>query len=57
MDQNEILRYVASILRFCKRRLSNSNDAENLASEIILHILLGMLMTVGMFCILGDYRK
>ena len=42
MDQNEILRYVEPILRFCKRRLNNSHDAEDLASEIILHILSGM---------------
>ncbi len=27
MDQNEILRYVEPILRFCKRCLSNSHDA------------------------------
>lgn len=42
MDQNEILRYVEPILRFCKRRFSNSHDAEDLASEIILHALSGM---------------
>lgn len=42
MDKNEILKYVEPILRFCKKRLSNSHDAEDLASEIILHILSGM---------------
>ncbi len=36
MDQNEILKFVEPILCYCKRRLSNSYDAEDLASEIIL---------------------
>ncbi len=42
MDQNEILKYVEPILRFCQKRLCNRHDAEDLASEIILHILSGM---------------
>ena len=42
MDQNEILKYVESILRFCKKRLNNSYDAEDLAGDIILHVLSGM---------------
>ena len=42
MDENEILRYVEPILRFCKKRLSSSHDAEDLAGEIILHVLSGM---------------
>ncbi len=42
MDQNEILKYVEPILRFCQKRLSNRHDAEDLASEIIEHILSGM---------------
>ena len=42
MDQNEILKYVEPILRFCKKRLHNSHDAEDLAGDIILHILSGM---------------
>ena len=42
MDQNEILKFVEPILCYCKRRLSNSHDAEDLASEIILHVLSGM---------------
>ena len=42
MDQNEILKYVEPILRFCKKRLNNNHDAEDLAGDIILHVLLGM---------------
>lgn len=42
MDQNEILKYVEPILRFCKKRLNNNHDAEDLAGDIILHILSGM---------------
>ena len=42
MDQNEILKYVEPILRFCQKRLSNRHDAEDLASEIIECILSGM---------------
>ena len=42
MDQNDILKYVEPILRFCKNRLNNSHDAEDLAGDIILHVLSGM---------------
>ena len=42
MDQNEILKYVEPILRFCKKRLNKKHDAEDLAGDIILHVLLGM---------------
>ena len=42
MDQNEILKYVEPILRFCKKRLNNNHDAEDLAGDIILHVLSGM---------------
>jgi len=42
VDQNEILKYVEPILRFCQKRLSNRHDAEDLAGEIIEHILSGM---------------
>lgn len=42
MDQDEILPYVEPIFRFCRHRLSNRYDAEDLASEILCHVLDGM---------------
>ena len=42
MDENKILPYVEPIFRFCCKRLSNRYDAEDLASEIICHVLDGM---------------
>lgn len=42
MDKNKIIPYIEPIFRFCYKRLSNRYDAEDLASEIIFHILDGM---------------
>ena len=42
MDENKIIPYIEPIFRFCYKRLSNRYDAEDLASEIICHILDGM---------------
>ena len=42
MDENKIIPYIEPIFRFCCKRLSNRYDAEDLASEIICHILEGM---------------
>lgn len=42
MDASEIIPYVEPIFRFCCKRLGNRYDAEDLASEIICHILDGM---------------
>jgi len=42
LDENKIIPYVEPIFRFCYKRLSNRYDAEDLASEIICHILAGM---------------
>lgn len=42
MDENNIIPYIEPIFRFCCKRLSNRYDAEDLASEIICHILDGM---------------
>ena len=42
MDENKILPYVEPIFRFCCKRLSNRYDAEDLASEIICHVLDGI---------------
>ncbi|MBQ9975330.1 MAG: sigma-70 family RNA polymerase sigma factor [Clostridia bacterium] len=41
-DTNKITEYVEPIYRFCRKRLSDSYDAEDLASDIIYHILDGM---------------
>ena len=42
MDENKIIPYIEPIFRFCCKRLSNRYDAEDLASEIVCHILEGM---------------
>ncbi|MBO5023920.1 MAG: sigma-70 family RNA polymerase sigma factor [Clostridia bacterium] len=42
MDENKIIPYIEPIFRFCCKRLSDRYDAEDLASEIICHILDGM---------------
>lgn len=42
MDENKIIPYIEPIFRFCCKRLSNRHDAEDLAGEIICHILEGM---------------
>ena|GEM_PF-363044 len=42
MDENKIIPYIEPIFRFCCKRLSNRCDAEDLASEILCHILEGM---------------
>ena len=42
MNGNDILPYLDAILGFCRRRISDPNDAEDLASEIVCHILAGL---------------
>jgi len=42
LENNVIIPYIEPIFRFCCKRLSNRYDAEDLASEIICHILAGM---------------
>ena len=42
MDENKIIPYIEPIFCFCCKRLSDRYDAEDLASEIICHILDGM---------------
>ena len=42
LDPNKIIPYVEQIFRFCRKRLANPYDAEDLASEIICHVLDGM---------------
>lgn len=42
MEEDRIISYIEPIFRFCCKRLSNRLDAEDLAGEIICHILDGM---------------
>ncbi len=42
MDQDKIITYVEPIFRFCRKRLMDPYDAEDLASEILCHVLDGM---------------
>lgn len=42
LDENKVIPYIEPIFRFCCKRLSNRYDAEDLAGEIICHILDGM---------------
>ena len=42
MNGSDIIPYVEPIFRFCCKRLSNRHDAEDLASEIICHVLDGI---------------
>lgn len=42
MEQDDIIPYVEPIFRFCRARLSSRYDAEDLASEILCHVLDGM---------------
>lgn len=42
MDESIIIPYIEPIFRFCCKRLSNRYDAEDLAGEIICHVLDGM---------------
>lgn len=42
LDQDKIIPYVEPIFRFCRSRLHNREDAEDLAGEILCHVLDGM---------------
>lgn len=39
MTEDKIIPYIEPIFRFCCKRLSNRCDAEDLASEIICHVI------------------
>ena len=41
-NENEIVKFVEPIFHFCVKRLNNRQDAEDLASEIMVHILSGI---------------
>ena len=59
MDENRIIPYIEPIYRFCCKRLSSRQDAEDLSSEIICHILDGMkkYKIESQFIIYGFYIK
>lgn len=40
--ENEIVKYIEPMLNFCLKRLNSRFDAEDLASEIMIHILSGV---------------
>jgi len=42
INEKEIAEFVEPIFRFCIKRLNNRHDAEDLASEIMVHILNGV---------------
>ena len=42
MDNIDIIKYIEPILHFCIKRLNNRQDAEDLAGEIMVHILSGL---------------
>jgi len=41
-NDNDIIKYIDPILHFCIKRLNNRQDAEDLAGEIMVHILSGV---------------
>ena len=41
-EEHEILRFVEPVFQFCVRRVGSRADAEDLASEILLHVLDGL---------------
>ncbi len=41
-NEKEIVRFVEPVLRFCLSRISNRADAEDLAGEIMLHVVNGV---------------
>ena len=42
INVNEVVEYIEPVFHFCVKRLNNQRDAEDLASEIMVHILSGM---------------
>ena len=42
MDNIDVIKYIEPILHFCIKRLNNRQDAEDLAGEIMVHILSGL---------------
>ena len=42
IHENEIVKYIEPVFHFCAKRINNRHDVENLASEIMVHILNGI---------------
>ena len=42
ISESEIVRYIEPVFQFCVKRLNSRHDAEDLASEIMVHILSGI---------------
>ena len=42
MNENDIVKFIEPIFHFCIKRLNNRYDAEDLASEIMVHVLNGI---------------
>ena len=42
VDENQIVQYIEPVFRFCAKRLQNRHDAQDLASEIMVHVLSGI---------------
>ena len=40
--ETEIVKYIEPVFRFCVKRLEHRHEAEDLASEIMVHVLSGM---------------
>ena len=51
-EDNELIRFVEPVLRFCLARVSSRSDAEDLAGEIMLHALeeRGVYVSSGSAC-------
>ena len=41
-NESEVVKYIEPVFHFCVIRLNNRHDAEDLASEIMVHILNGI---------------
>lgn len=42
INEAEVVKFIEPVFRFCVKRLDNRHDAEDLASEIMVHILSGI---------------
>ena len=42
IHENEIIKYIKPVFHFCVKRLNSRHDAEDLASEIMVHVLNGV---------------
>jgi len=42
VNDNEVIKYIEPVFHFCVKRLNNRQDAEDLAGEIMVHVLNGI---------------